>query len=279
MRCKNWPGFNLLNASTVTRRLRTARLTLLGVAVALVTGCAQPDPAVTRDVPFDPYEAENRRMHDFNRSLDRSVFRPAGKGYSQAIPDDIETVIGNFSSNLSIPAAIANSVLQGNGKAATEDFYRFLVNTTIGLGGLFDVATDLNMPAGSGADFGQTLYVWGVNEGPYLELPVVGPATTRDTVGRAVDIFSNPLTYLVGTPESYYGTAASVSSRLSARGRYSDMIDSILYDSADSYAASRSLYLQNRRFKVGKSRSDNYLDPYDTGPVGLNDPYGDPYDE
>jgi len=268
-----------LTASYVTRMLRPALLTILGFTVVLVAGCTQPDPALTRGAPFDPYEAENRRMHAFNRSIDRAVLRPAGTGYSKAIPDDIETVIGNFSNNLSLPAAIANSILQGNGKAATEDFYRFLVNTTIGLGGLFDTATDLNMPAENGADFGQTLYVWGVNEGPYLELPLMGPATTRDAVGKAVDIFTNPLSYVVGTPETYYGTAAAVSSRLSARGRYSDAIDSVLYDSADSYAASRSLYLQNRRFKVGKDGSDNYLDPYDTGSASPSDPYGDPYAE
>ncbi|QIE47594.1 VacJ family lipoprotein [Pseudohalocynthiibacter aestuariivivens] len=263
----------------MTRILSPARLTIVGLVLTLVSACAQPDPAVTRGAPFDPYEAENRRMHNFNRSVDSALVRPAGRGYSKAIPDDIETVIGNFSNNLSLPAAIVNNVLQGNGKGATEDFYRFVVNTTIGLGGLFDTATDLNMPAQSDADFGQTLYAWGVNEGPYLELPLLGPSTTRDAVGKTVDLFTNPLSYAVKSPESFYGTGASVSASLSARGRYSDAIDSILYESADSYAASRSLYLQNRRFKVGKGGSDDYLDPYDTGSAGPSDPYGDPYDE
>ncbi len=247
---------------------------VLGLAV--LSACGAPDPAVTRTTPFDPYEAENRRMHQFNRSIDTAVVGPAGKGYSRAIPDDIETVVSNFAANLALPAAIVNNILQGNGKGASEDFYRLVVNTTIGLGGLFDTATDLNMPAKSGADFGQTLKVWGVHEGPYLELPLLGPSTTRAAVGKTVDLFTNPLSYVLPSPEKYYGTAASVSSGLSNRGRYADTIDSILYESADSYAAARSIYLQNRRFKVGNTDGEGYLDPYGTSE---SDPYEDPYAE
>lgn len=255
---------------------------LSAVLLLALAACGQPDPSVTRAEPYDPYEAENRRMHEFNRSVDRAIVRPAGKGYSKAIPDDIETVVGNFADNLALPGAIVNNILQGDGRNASQDFYRLLVNTTIGLGGLFDTASDLRMPEASNADFGQTLHVWGVHEGPYLELPFLGPSTTRDAVGKTVDLFTNPISYVLESPEKYYGTAASVSSGLSARGRYGDTIDSILYESADSYAASRSIYLQNRRYKVGKGSTDAYLDPYDSGAgvsAGLSDPYGDPYDE
>lgn len=244
-----------------------------------MAACAQPDPALTRGEPFDPYEAENRKMHEFNRAVDRAIVRPAGRGYTKAIPDDVETLVSNFAENLSLPAAMVNSMLQGNGRAASQDLYRFIVNTTIGLGGLIDTASDLNMPAKSDADFGQTLYVWGVNEGPYVELPLLGPSTTRAAVGRFVDLFTNPLSYAVESPESFYGTAASVSSGLSARGQYSDTIDSILYESADSYAASRSIYLQNRRFRVSGGGSDAFLDPYDSGTSALSDPYEDPYEQ
>lgn len=258
---------------------RLRRATLGVVAVAALSACAQPDQALTRGELYDPYEAENRRMHEFNRSLDRAIVRPAGKGYSAAIPDDIETVVGNFATNLSLPAAIVNNILQGNGRGGSQDLYRMIVNTTLGLGGLLDIATDLNMPAQSDADFGQTLYVWGAQEGPYLELPLLGPSTSRDAVGKFVDLFTNPLSYALESPESYYGTAASVSAGLSARGRYGDTIDSILYESADSYAASRSIYLQNRRFKVGKGGTDDYLDPYDTGAGAVSADFEDPYDE
>ncbi|MCZ4352563.1 VacJ family lipoprotein [Roseovarius aestuarii] len=265
---------------------RTRRIALVLTALAAIGACSQPDQSITRGAPFDPYEAENRRMHEFNLSVDRAIVRPAGKGYSAAIPDDIEMIIGNFATNLSLPGAIVNSILQGNGRAASQDFYRMVVNTTLGLGGLIDTATDLNMPARSEADFGQTLYVWGINEGPYIELPFIGPSTTRDAVGRTVDLFTNPLSYTLDSPESFYGTAASVSKGLSARGRYGDTIDALLYESADSYAASRSLYLQNRRFKVGKGGTDNYLDPYDTNPnsavsagAAASSDFEDPYDQ
>jgi len=239
--------------------------------IILVAACAQPDPAVSREEPFDPWEQENRRMHEFNRAVDRTLWRPAGKGYTNIVPDDIETVISRFAENLSLPAAVVNNILQGNMKSATEDTYRFVVNSTLGLGGMFDPATELNMPQKSSADFGETLYTWGVNEGPYMELPLLGPSTARRTVGRAVDLFTNPLTYVLPSPESFYGTGAGVASSLGQRGRFSDTIDAILYESADSYATSRSLHQQNRRFKLGTGASDGYLDPYDSAVSDTNE--------
>jgi phospholipid-binding lipoprotein MlaA len=256
---------------------RLSRLTLALAGVSLVVACG-PKVAHPVGTPFDPFEAENRKMHEFNKSVDRALVRPAGKGYTEIVPDDIENAVGRFSKNLSIPSSIVNNVLQANMKGATEDFYRFLVNSTIGLGGVFDPATELNMPAATDADFGQTMHVWGVPQGAYVTLPFLGPSTERDAVGKFVDLFTNPLSYILPTPESYYGTGASVASSLSDRGRYADTLDSILYESADSYAAARSLYLQNRAYELGKLTGDSYADPYD-------DPYGtvfdleDPYDE
>lgn len=231
----------------------------LGVLVA----CGQPDQAVTRATPPDPYEKFNRKVHKFNRGLDRVFIRPVGKGYAAAIPDDIETAIGRFAFNLSIPSAVVNNVLQGNMRGAFQDTARFAVNTTVGLGGIFDPASELSMPSPTDADFGQTLYVWGVPDGNYGEVPVLGPGTDRHMAGKVVDLFSNPLTYILPDPEKYYGTGASIAARLSDRARYSDTIDSVLYESEDSYAATRSLYLQNRRFRLDGGRSDSYQDPYD----------------
>lgn len=242
--------------------------------------CAQPDQPLTRNEPYDPHENFNRKVHKFNRGLDRALIRPAGKGYSSVIPDDIETVIGRFAFNLSIPSAVVNNVMQGNMRGAFRDTARFAVNTTVGLGGLFDPASEMSMPAATNADFGQTLYVWGVPAGAYAEVPVLGPGTNRHMAGKVVDVFTNPLTYVFPSPEKYYGTGASLAARLSDRARYSDTIDSVLYESADSYAATRSLYLQNRRFKLDRGRSDAYLDPYDDL-YGTADgtPGEDPYDD
>lgn len=245
---------------TLRRAARpVAALACLGILMA----CGQPEQIVTRGQTPDPHEKFNRKVHKFNRGLDRALIRPAGKGYSAAIPDDIETAIGRFAFNLSIPSAVVNNVLQGNMRGAIQDTARFAVNTTVGLGGFFDPASEISMAAPTDADFGQTLYVWGVPEGNYGEVPLLGPGTDRHMAGKVVDVFTNPLTYVLPDPERYYGTAASVASRLSDRARYSDTIDSVLYESEDSYAATRSLYLQNRRFKLDGGRSDTYQDPYD----------------
>jgi len=250
---------------------------LTGIAgLAIVAACARPDPsAPTRDV-FDPYEEQNRAVHEFNRGLDRALVRPVAKGYSSAIPDDIETVIVRFSSNLSLPSDVVNNALQLNMRRAIEDTARLVVNTTVGLGGFFDPASEMGMPAASDTDFGETLHVWGGREGAYVELPVLGPSTERDTWGIAVDLFTNPISYVFDRPESLIGTGAGVAAGLSKRDRFSDTIDAILYESADSYAQSRSIYLQNRRFELGGTAANVYTDPYDDalgGTSSLEDPY------
>lgn len=226
---------------------------------------------------FDPYESQNRGVHQFNRGLDRSLVRPVAKGYSAAIPDDIETIIGRFSTNLSLPSDIVNNVLQLNMRGAIHDTARLVVNTTFGLGGFFDPASEMGMPAGTNTDFGQTLHVWGAREGAYVELPLLGPSTERDTWGIAVDLFTNPLSYIVEAPESLIGTGAGVAAGLSKRDRFTETIDAILYESADSYAQSRSIFLQNRRFKLGGTSDNVYDDPYGTSEpsVTLEDPYAE----
>ncbi|WP_244512531.1 MlaA family lipoprotein [Roseovarius nanhaiticus] len=262
-----------------------SRCAIATALLALVAACGhQPDPAVTRGAPYDPYEQSNRINHERNKKLDRAVLRPVSTGYSAVMPDVAETGISNFATNLSLPGAMVNSALQGNGVGLTSDFYRFLVNTTVGLGGLIDVATELNMPARTDADFGQTLYTWGVHEGPYVQLPLIGPSTSRAVGGRVVDIFTNPLGYWIQDPESYYAVGTRVSKGMTARTRYSGAIDSVLYESADSYAATRSLYLQNRRFKLSGGGTGDMLDPYDTtggAPAGtaVSADFEDPYDQ
>ena len=246
-------------------------MTLAAGLVAAVAGCTAAGPDHPPGTPFDPYEAQNRKTHAFNRGLDRAVIRPVSRGYAKAMPDDIETVISRFATNLSLPRAVVNNILQGNMRGATEDSYRFVVNTTVGLGGFFDPATELGMPQATDADFGQTLHVWGVAEGAYTELPVLGPSTERDFAGLVVDVFTDPLGYVIAKPERYYGSAAKTGRLLSERNNRSDTIDSVLYDSADSYAQLRSLYLQKRRFELNGAGGEAYLDPYDN-PYGADSP-------
>ncbi|MEO1364432.1 MAG: VacJ family lipoprotein, partial [Pseudomonadota bacterium] len=163
--------------------------------------------------------------------------------------------------NLGEPSVAINSLLQGDLRGAGLSTVRFLTNSTLGIFGLADVAAEFKLPEHD-TDFGETLHVWGVGEGAYLELPVLGPSTTRDTTGMVVDLFTNPLSYVIDEPERYYGTGAGVASGLSTRGRFTDTVDSILYESADSYAQARLIYLQNRRFELGADDPGTDIDPF-----------------
>ena len=238
-------------------------------SVTLFAACTSTDLSQNSSGVYDPYERQNRKIHAFNRGLDKNLVRPAARGYTTVLPDEIEDSIGNFAQNLGQPSVVVNSLLQGDLKGAALSTTRFLTNVVLGFGGFIDAAAEFQMPEHD-TDFGETLYTWGAGEGAYVELPALGPSTVRAATGKIVDLFTNPLSYAVESPDKYYGTAASVASRLSDRGRYSDTIDSILYDSADSYAQARLIYLQNRRFELGDQQSNTSTDPY-------SDPYEDPY--
>lgn len=241
-------------------RVRRAAV-LLCVAGSLAACTASGPSSVQPDGINDPYEAQNRRVHAFNRGLDRAIVRPAAIGYSTVLPDEIEDSIGNFARNLGEPSVVVNSLLQGDFEGAGISTVRFVTNSILGIFGLFDVATDFKLPQHD-TDFGETLYVWGVGEGAYLELPVLGPSTARNATGKLVDLFTNPLSYTVDSPEQYYGTVAGAASGLSRRGRFSDTVDSILYESADSYAQARLIWLQNRRFELGDAGAAAEIDPF-----------------
>ena len=259
------------NKIASSRPTGAVRFLLAAVALASVAACAAPVPSGVND----PYEDENRARHEFNRKLDRALLRPAGAGYVQAVPQPVQEGVSNFADNLGEPSHFVNHVLQGDVEGAVMNTLRFAVNSTVGIGGLIDIASELGMPEFD-TDFGETLYTWGVGEGAYVELPVLGPSTQRDTFGRVVDLFTNPLTNTLPKPEKYYATGTSVAARIGDRGRYSEMVDSVLYDSADSYAQSRLIYLQNRRFELGGEAA--YDDPYASGATdSYEDPYDDPY--
>ena len=223
------------------------------------------DPA---DGIYDPFEQRNRKVHAFNRGVDRAIIRPAARGYTAVLPDEIEDSVGHFATNLGQPSNMTNALLQGNLEGFGLATARFLINSTLGLGGIFDVASDFNVPRYD-TDFGETLYTWGVEEGAYLELFLVGPSTQRAAAGRIVDLFTNPLSYALDDPERYYPPVASAAAGLGYRGRYSDTVDSILYDSADSYAQARLIYLQNRRFKLGDAAAAPEIDPFELNTEGF----------
>jgi phospholipid-binding lipoprotein MlaA len=243
-------------------------LRTLGAALALA-GCAgAPGP----DGINDPYESTNRSIHAFNRGLDRALVGPASKGYGSVVPEPAQRVVGNLADTLDLPGDIVNDLLQARPDDAATNTLRLAVNLTMGVGGLFDAATAIGLPKNP-TDFGETLHVWGVGEGVYVELPFRGPSTARDTAGMVVDVLANPVRLAVPPREGTAVTVLGLMSRLGDRDRFSETVESILYDSADSYAQARLLYLQNRRFELGGGTTDSGADD------DFIDPYEDPYAE
>ncbi len=250
---------------TAAGKYSFARGIVAGCIVATLTACAAPPPPAGIS---DPNEAANRGIHAFNVGLDTAVARPLGKVYDTVLPKPVKLGVSNFSGNMDLPGDILNNILQGRDENAVHNFFRFAINSTLGVGGLFDPANSFGLTHRK-TDFGETLHVWGAPEGNYVELPVLGPSTERDTVGTVVDKFINPVSILVDGTAATTITGAKVASKIGDRGRYSETVDSVLYDSADGYAQARLLYLQNRRYELGQSATteDNFLDPYE-------DPYG-----
>lgn len=257
-------------------RLLSLRLAAALTLVAALGACTTPDRAMTGsgDV-FDPYEGMNRKIHAVNRGIDRVAFRPASKGYVTIVPAPMVESVSHFADNLSMPKNMVNSLLQGNLKQTGQGLARFLLNTTVGFGGLADPATEFGIPAAD-TDFGETLYVWGAQEGAFVELPLLGPSTQRDAAGVLVDFFLNPIGYGDVLPDNLT-TYAEIIQRMGDRGRFADTVDSILYESEDSYAQSRVIYLQNRRFELVGAGGETYADPYDD--ILPDDTYEDPYAE
>jgi len=239
-------------------------------AALLLSACGGAN-SVQRGLIYDPHEQNNRGTHEFNKAIDRALLSPASSGYGNVVPPEIRDRVGDFSDHLSLPNDVLNNTFQGNLAGAGNSAARFVINTVVGFGGFVDVASLFGMKRHD-TDFGETLHVWGAAEGPYVELPFLGPSTSRDTVGVVVDIFFDPFFVVLKEPTSYLSPAAYVVNAMGTRYDYQETVDSLLYDSADSYAQARILYLQNRRFQLGIDSVPG------EGEEGF-DPYDDPYDD
>ena len=257
---------------------RKPRILTAIAATALLSACATPD---TPGGVNDPWEGANRAVHGFNRGFDRAIASPSAKAYVTLVPRPVTRGITRFSTNLELPGRVVNSVLQLRFEDAGHNMMRFLANTTFGLLGFLDPASEMGL-GGVETDFGETLFVWGVGEGPYIELPFFGPHTSRAAVGFVVDFVNSPVLNTIDTVRGRnvrYG--AFVLDQLESRADF-DAFFRDIYDSADSYAQARIVYLQNRRFELGRGAQDDYLDPYAVGEAlpsddQFIDPYEDPY--
>lgn len=233
---------------------------LLCVAlVALLAGCAAGGAP---EEISDPYEANNRAIHKFNRTLDSALLRPASTKYARSAPGPLREGVRNFSNNLSLPGQVVNHLLQFRIEEAGADTFRFLVNTTFGLAGVLDIATEAGI-ARKPTDFGETLYRWGAGEGAYLELPFLGPSTTRAAIGRVVDTVTDPMNFVLAGSDRVLATGSNLLTRVDDRYEVRNLVDPILYESADSYAQTRLLYLQNRRFQLSGETAPDEFDPYE----------------
>jgi phospholipid-binding lipoprotein MlaA len=222
---------------------RSPALLLALLALACLAGCATTQSA-KRDAR-DPFERVNRKTYAFNNAVDRAVLRPVARGYHRATPDIIEKGVSNFFDNLETPRTLINDLLQGKLKASLQDTGRFVLNTTLGIGGLFDPASDAGLPKHD-EDFGQTLGRWGVGPGPYIVLPLLGPSDLRDGIGRVPDTFSHPLTYIEEDNVRYGSYAVRA---IDARVRLLSL-DDTLKQAYDPYAFIRNAYLQRREYLV-----------------------------
>lgn len=214
-------------------------------AVLLSFGFAIPSISLaqTEQNP-DPWQGFNRAMFTFNDVVDRWTIKPLARTYKFVMPDPLEVGVSNIFNNvLEVPNTI-NGVLQGDLKGAAHDTGRLLVNTTLGIGGLLDVAQHMNLPADDPEDFGQTLAAWGVGQGPYVVLPLLGPSTVRDGFGKPVDFYTNPTAYIDHVPTVNTVRAFSL---LDARAGLLELEKSI---TGDRYIFIRDVYLQRREFLI-----------------------------
>lgn len=230
--------------------------------MALVGGCAHVPPASDPDTlaefrqTNDPLEPTNRAFYAINNGLDTVLLRPLAVGYTYVVPAVVRTSVHNFLVNLGTPVGLADDMLQGKPRRAGDTLMRGLINTTAGIGGLFDVATGWGYPAHD-TDFGVTLALWGLPDGPFLFLPLFGPSNPRDAAGLAGDFALDPLTW-VG--RGYLVTDAGLVrfgvTAVDARSRHLDDIDKLKATALDPYATFRSLYRQHRDAQIQETRDD-----------------------
>lgn len=218
------------------KRLRL-RIACLAVSVSLLAGCA------TGTNPRDPFESFNRGVYSFNENLDKAILKPTAEAYRAVLPQFIRSSVSNFFSNINDVVVALNNFLQGKFTAAYSDLGRVAINSTIGLLGLFDVASEAGIEKHD-EDFGQTLGRWGVAEGPFLMLPFLGPSTGRDTVGRFVDYHADLVTYVDPSRSRNQMWAGRTVNR---RSELLDASTVLQTAALDPYEFVRDAYLQRRR--------------------------------
>ena len=231
------------------------------LAAALLTGCAG-NQIVDGEANPDPYEDTNRSFYRFNDALDKHIMTPVARNYVKITPEPLRDGITNFFDNLEYLNVILHSFLQGKLGQGFSDLTRFVVNSTIGLGGLFDVATDMGLKEND-EDFGQTLAVWGLEPGAYLYLPFLGPYTARNSPDLPGSYFTNPFAYI----SSIFLLPVSALNLINDRANLLEATEFVEEASIDPYSFTREAYLQQRRYLIhdGNPPSEGYDDIFEAG--------------
>jgi len=226
--------------------------------IPMLSACTTvPDEQRTES---DPWEPMNRTLYSVNTTIDKVSLKPLAKGYEKVVPRTARTGVTNFMKNLVTPRSAVNNFLQGKPRAGFTELSRFLLNSTFGIGGLLDIATDTGIEARR-EDFGQTLAVWGVPSGPYVMLPFLGPAMLRDAVAWPVEIMSSLLYHYDNSSvrdKLYILRSIELRERLFA-------VDRLLDDSKDPYITLRESFLQNREFAIydgNPPEDDEFFDEF-----------------
>ena len=237
---------------------KALRIAALAVFLASVAACATPpaDPAARAefDRANDPIEPLNRRLFAFNLFVDDHLGKPIAIAYRDSLPKFVRDRFRDFYDNFTAPVTFVNDVLQGESGRAAETATRFWVNSLLGMAGFWDVAGQYGLKKHK-EDFGQTLAVWGVREGPYLMVPFLGPSNPRDLSGKVVDSFLNPASYFLSNAGvAWLEIVAAVVDKVDDRAGLIEPMDELRRTSLDFYAAVRSLYRQNRESDIANGK-------------------------
>ena len=229
-------------------------VTTITFAMSLL-GCTGGGPA---DATNDPLESINRDNFAVNQIVDTNAIKPIATFYSAELPEPAREGVHNILVNLKLPVTFGNDILQREVMRSAQTLGRFTINSTVGVGGLVDVAGKIGIPRHD-ADFGETLAKYGVDEGPYLVLPIVGPSNLRDAAGKVADAFLDPFTYITFGGSTYFLVGRDGLQIVDARSRNMNAIDDLERSSLDFYATVRSAYRQHRSAEVegGETRFDN----------------------
>jgi len=247
---------NNLNLCTNLRKI----ITLIIVSI-LTSNCSILTSGKNNLIENDPFEKYNRKTHYFNKTIDRVALLPTSQIYGKAVPQYFRLGAASFYNNLQEPKRFANHVVQGQFSKASIDFRRFILNSTIGFLGLFDAASWIGFFPEE-TNFDETFAYWSIPTGPYLEIPFLGPSSLRGSFSLFADYTVNPLLMLSGPVPSLSFATFEIVNIINTRYEYAHVIDSLLYESSDSYSSNRLTFLQKSK-TIGKANEEIPVELFD----------------